>query len=56
MVNFALFFNTFLSYVLLMVIIVIVGAAGFAVGRITAKKKASKNAIAASSADEKVSQ
>ncbi|MCR4897356.1 MAG: hypothetical protein K5891_11335 [Lachnospiraceae bacterium] len=56
MINFALFFNSFLSYIVLMVILVLVGAAGFALGRFTAKKKAGKGAQIASSADEKVSQ
>ncbi|MBQ7775072.1 MAG: FeoB-associated Cys-rich membrane protein [Lachnospiraceae bacterium] len=33
------FINSFLSYVLLMVIILIVAAAGFAVGRVLRKRK-----------------
>ncbi len=36
------FFNSFLSYLLLMVIIVIVAALGFCVGRVLRKRKDSK--------------
>lgn len=36
------FINTFLSYVLLMVIILAVGAVGFVIGRILRKRKNAK--------------
>ncbi len=42
--NAAVFFGSFLSYLLLMVIIVFVAALGFALGRVLRKNKDAKNA------------
>ncbi len=42
--NAAIFFGSFLSYLLLMVIIVAVAALGFIVGRVLRKNKDAKNA------------
>ncbi len=50
----AIFFGSFLSYVLLMVIIVLVAALGFFVGRVLRKNKDSK-AVSASEVNESVS-
>ena len=50
----AIFFGSFLSYVLLMVIIVLVAALGFFVGRVLRKNKDSK-VVSASEVNESVS-
>lgn len=41
--NFTIFFGSFLSYLLLMVIIVCVAALGFCIGRVLRKNKDAKN-------------
>jgi len=56
MVNFTLFLNSFLSYLLLMVIIVAVGAAGLILGKTLRKKKDAKAISQAGSEDDKMSQ
>ena len=49
--NVSIFFGTFLSYILLMVIIVCVAALGFFVGRVLRKNKDSKNVSGSETAD-----